>query len=356
VGAEGGSLIKVTKNVPNKPARDRRSISAVLGRRFEGSRRGASYHKRIRRCPREHGIATVAGIYSPKPKDALDIGTLFHLALEVFYLTIAKWQVNHPKWKFVGKLKGYDSVRRQLHDDVDFLWGANDAAEKAAWDAIDVFSREPGYEDVYPVVEHCLISYFEYYRSRDRFLVIAVEQTLDYVSPIFEYSCRKDTLIIDLHETNFGLWSLEHKTAKALTEDLRVGYRTDLQILGQMFLVREMLDLSWYPPYRGCIVNIVTKQKTTAFDRVYVATSEGLLRDFVRSEECWGELEGMMEILGYPQAFGQCIGPSRYFDKCTYYDLCHNHPERSVDDWKRLPVLPEGFGRNDGTTEEEVGV
>lgn len=150
-----------------------------------------------------------------------------------------------------------------------------------------------------------------------------------------------------VHTTN-GI--VTHNSARNITTDLLEGYQLDLQILGQFWLMRKCVDLAGLPPLKGVIVNIGTKQKTPRFDRVVVCPSDQHLIAFERAMETWTTVSAVYAQLGYPRAFGKCIGPDRGYRRCSYFDLCHAYPLRGTDEWLVEPDPPDGFLKIDNET------
>lgn len=310
---------------------------------------GSTFWKRVRRCPREHALYNYARLRGLTDDEALTVGFLFHHGLEVFYRTV---------WEHQQQLvaSGYDT----RDPDPFFLYGANQKAQNAVWEALKPVSMEPGYfeptgdariEPTWTVVERCLASYFERWIERDRWRIIAVEETIEFVEPTphqlvlsrpsgdvveilqrltraYRYSARLD-MIVECYDRG-GMWAVEHKTARFISRDLLEGYQLDLQILGQAWLITRCVDLSELPPYKGVIVNITSKQKNPMLERVEVCPSEMHLQAFEKSVNGWGVIESVQRELGYPHAFGACNGPDRGYRRCAYFDLCHAYPNASV--------------------------
>lgn len=288
----------------------REAAHKVLGvEQGSGSVAGSTFWKGLRLCPREHGLRHVARVARDGDNEALTQGWTFHLALEVYYAALRD---------------GSDRAH----------------AEGAAWAAIEPMRDASGYEDTYADIERMLASYFDFYRGQDDWRIVAVEETLTWVDPGMRYSARLDLLV----EEAGGLWIVEHKTAKTISGDLITGYQLDMQILGQVWLLQQCVDLSTYAPLRGVKVNITSKHKPPRHERVEVMPSSKHLAAFERSMRDWHVIEGAYKKLGYPQALGNCAGAARFWGKCDYYDVCHGHPERSVEDWSS-GELPLGYTR-----------
>jgi hypothetical protein len=244
--------------------------------------------------------------------EPLVVGILYHKCLEVYY--------------------------GALYNDIDKY-----DAQGLAFDVIDPFTKEAGYEDTYETVERMLAGYFEYY-TNDKWDIVAVEETLIYQDD-FDYSARLDLILHDKKDS--GIWLGEHKSARMISAELMESYQLDLQILGQVWLFKNCVDLSQYPPFRGVRVNIITKHETPQFTRVDVCPSQAHLDAFEDSIRAWNQLKVEYARRGWPQSLGHCSGYARGYGQCPNYSLCHGYPSVSVAEWRDTPddKLPEGYRR-----------
>lgn len=305
-------------SVPETP---RRAWEDVLGLpASSGSPTGSTFWKRMRRCPREHALYTVAKLRRTTRSEPLTVGALWHLGLETYY-----------KARMQGCAIG--------------------EAEAQAMRGLAQLEAEPGYEETFPEVVRLLQAYFESYRHEDAgWRVVAVEETLQYVSPELRYSVRLDLLV----EIDGGLWIVEHKTARAITADLLTGYQLDMQILGQVWCFQNCVDTAAYPPLRGVVVNIESKHKMPRFERVQVCPSRDHLEAFETSMRQWTQLEHVFASMQWPRALGNCTGGARYFSTCDYFDVCHGQPRAGVEQLA-VEEPPYGFVRADDALEVDDG-
>lgn len=335
---------------------ERRHFEEVLGVKGGASPVGSSFWKGVRLCPRESGLAQ-RGLRKEgflRGRVALDVGLIWHHCLEAYYGAVMAYQEAHPLTK--RELLERDFGRYCITPQV--------AAEAAAWDALEPFRKEPGYEAFTETISNMLIGYFEFYRPRERFKVLAVEETLQYVAypkssregkraiyESFEYSTRLDTIVEDLNRG--GMWILEHKSATALTDDLMSGYQLDLQVLGQVWCAERLVAECEgpLPAFKGAMINIATKSKRPSFARVEVSPSHDHLRMFEQSVAAQQKTLDLWDNLGYPKHLGACTGPARYFATCPYFDVCLGHPLDTVDDIIANP--PFGFTADEPGTETE---
>lgn len=321
----------------------RRDIYEVLGVKNVGaSRRGSTYYKAMQLCPREFGLKYVAGV-SGRTQDRLVIGWLYHLLLELYYKAIQKHQLStlaepsNPQW----------------------LWGSCNVGTAAALKVLDTLAAEPGYREIEAVTRATFEGYLEQYDRVDRWRIIAVEETVEYLRHP-EYTTRLDLLVEDYDRG--GLWICEHKSAARITEDLIDNYQMDGQVLGQQWLLKKVVDLSKYPPYRGVLVSISKKARVLAsrtdppeFTRVEVCSSEAHLRMLERTLRVRPKLLPVYADLGWPQWLGNCSGFARGYSKCEFYNLCHDYPSKGVDYWAASDVeLPDGYSRGDGAGADDA--
>jgi hypothetical protein len=311
----------------------RRPVEEVLGVEGGASPRGSSYWKAMRVCPRESALREVAHLIPlGQSQTNLDVGLLFHHALENYYrvLQVSQAQAERQKpWK-----------KRQIgQEQREWCWGGAVEAERAAWISIRSFDGEPGYEEIYEEVARLVGSYFEFYRNKDLWRIVAVEETLQYSDATMEYSARLDLIVEDLEHG--GLWVIEHKTAKTASADLLEGYQMDLQILGQVWLIDACVDLTNMPLLKGVKINITTKHKTPQHHRVEVCPSTAHLDSFELEQRNSFEMRRVYAKLGWPKHLGNCTGAARYFKRCGFFDVCHGHPSDTVEELRDNP--PFGY-------------
>lgn len=324
---------------------ERRHFEKVLGIQGGASPRGSSFWKQVRLCPRESGLQQ-AGLkrdgFLPG-RVALDMGLVWHHALEAYYRALMDYQEANP-------------LTMQEHFDRDFgryCVAGQVPAERAAWEALTPFQGEPGYEDISATVTRMLGGYFEFWRPQERFKILGVEETLEYVGEgdpgdgecyPFRYSTRLDTLVEDLLDG--GMWILEHKSATALTDSLMSGYQLDLQILGQVWCAEGLVDECAredvvLPPFKGVIVNIATKGLKPQYARIRVSPSPAHMQMFEDAAAAQAVALALWESLGWPKHLGACNGGGRYFQTCQYFDVCLGHPLDTVEELTQNP--PFGF-------------
>lgn len=286
-------------------------LHTVLGedKPSSGSVYGSTRWKRLLACPRAHALYEVLGLRSEKPNEALDTGTIFHKALEVYY----------------SGLKAYKKTK---------------PAEEQMWAALRPFETADGWSKEWNIVERMVTNYLNMYAQRDKFEVLDVEVTLQTSRHGFPYSARLDTIILDKSTSSGAVWVLEHKSAGRIDIDTVDGYSLDLQILGQHYLVENCYPLKGLPPFLGVLVNITTKHVSTQFERVRVQPSREMLEHFKRDMKRWEQMRKIAERLDYPRNLQACVG--RY-GRCQYFDVCRTYPNATLADLTH--ETPAGFTR-----------
>ena len=295
---------------------DRRPLAEVLGIPDHGpSARGSSYYKLELACPREFALSTIAGLAPEHPSDPLSTGLLFHLSLERYYQAIQKHGVGRE-----GRRIG----------------------AAAAISIYEALQNEPGYGSIFEETKAIIDGYLDEYDRDEPWEILAVEETLEYAIQGFEYTTRLDLLVRDTQRG--GVYVVEHKSARSITPDLLDNYEMDLQVLGQIWLVERVLDLSKYGKFRGTLINIATKHSPPRFHRHEVNPSPAHLRAFEQALQSYIRLKQDYARENWPRALGHCSGYARGYGKCQFYSLCHDFPDMHTSDWTKAEP-PLGYIR-----------
>lgn len=344
--------------VPRRPAHE------VIGQIGGGSPYGSTTYKRARLCPYEDGLVRIAKLRPTRNKEELDVGWITHACREAYYFSIKAHQ------DALGEPPAQNDTLAWEH----YFWGGLPAAERAALEIADAYRDEPGYLHTWETVSRTISGYMDHWRKMDLWRVLAVEETLIYEEPIdpplelrvtkqgeeqanialdfFGYSCRLDLVIRSYEPQTRGIWLDEFKTCRWISSDLLDGYQLDQQILGQDWLFRQCVDIEAYnAPFKGVIIDIVSRQMNPKCERVYVGASPYHRDAFERSIRQWALTNRFYEMLEYPRALGSCASALRGYSRCAYYDLCHGRPEMSVKDWANEPP-PVGFYREERMLED----
>ena len=306
----------------------RRPVDAVLGITGGASSRGSTYYKALRTCPRAAALREAGLVRTGGGSESLDTGLLFHAGLEAFYGAVKLWQDTFAPGHF-ATLSPAETVPARYEAEV--------------WGRLNDFAAEPGYAATFSEVERLLGAYFESYRGLDHWRILAVEETLEYAVGDLEFTARLDLVVYDY--ATKGVWVIEHKTSKALTETLMSGYQLDFQTLGQCWLVDRCVDLDALGPFQGIVVNIVTKAKQPKIARVPVCPSRQHLVGFEQSLRMQTAVAAYARQLGAPRWIGNCSGPAQYFGACDYFDLCHGRPTDTLEETLAGDDPPFGFTR-----------
>jgi len=344
---------KLSRRDMDDPKAPRRPAHEVLGVFGGGSPYGSTRYKARRLCPFEDGLITVAKLRPTRTHEALDVGWIAHAGWEAYYRVIQTYQ------------KTFNGIPKKKSARAEFLWGALPEAERAAVAVVEAFRTEKNYGYTYETAAAIILQYVDRYRREDWWEVVACEETIVYEEELPEpmrlynadgsiaveqthwrYSARLDILVIDHAPGRYGLYDVECKTTKMITEDLIHGYMQDMQVLGQQWLIENCLDLSELPPFKGVLVNIASKHKIARFERVHCFGNPGHLAAWENSTRTWAFANAVLGELNYPKSLGSCAGALRGYSKCAFFDLCSAYPERTIDDFKTTPP-PLGFYRDE---------
>jgi PD-(D/E)XK nuclease superfamily len=323
--------------------KDRGSIFEILSIPDTGaSPRGSTYRKSLLQCPHEHGLLYEIGLRPESPTEALTIGLLFHYALQRYYESIfayqrefaVKWRIDHPTDPW-----GY---RKQD----GFFFGNHAEASAVSWKAIRDLENADGYKETWATLSRTVDAYLDHYSFRDRWEIVAVEETVEYygsASGSFDHTARLDLIIIDWADGR--VYNVEHKTARWISQDLVDFYDLDLQILGQVWLAMRCIDWAkaGLPMFGGCKINIASKQKTPVLIRHDVIPSVQALEAFERMLGQWENIRGVYAKADWPKALGQCAGAARGYSKCQFYELCRAYPLETVTTVGKWRDPPSGF-------------
>jgi len=290
---------------------EREDITKILPETGQGaSPQGSSYYKMLLACPREWALSYIVKLQPEMTSEALTYGLIWHLMLERYY---------------------------------NNLCNGSDAAIEAAYNVIDILQNADGYAEMIKTLEVMWSRYLdEYMEDELGWQILNTEETLAYEGT-FTYTARLDLLTIA--ENKF--WIVEHKTSRMLNAALMDSYQLDMQILGQVWLLRNCVDLSQYPQFGGVKINITTKQARPQFARFEVYPSERHLILFERNLLAWTQLLNYYADYGYPQALGHCSGYARGYGRCQFYEICHGQPNVTVEQWCKAEdnELPYGYKR-----------
>lgn len=311
----------------------RRAPAQVLGIKDTGaSPWGSTYQSRKMSCPRKHQLANQLRIFPKQRSDALDLGLIFHEALDRLYRALYSHQRGGEPRQLSGCLR-------------------------EAFAVVDAFRDEPGYERIHPTVERMLSAYAERYLREDAdhlrilHVEVPVQQRVPNLlrggKPMY-YSARFDGVAVMEIDGEPRTVVLEHKTAYALNDSVVFGYHQDLQVMGQAWLATRTLDWSKYPPFGGVLVNIVSKTKTVRMQRTLVSPTDEQLLGWEQTLRDWLQIEDTFARLGYPPNLTSC----KQWSGCQYKALCGKSLHLRGDKFAQWATehLPEEYYQavNDG--------
>jgi len=319
---------------------ERRAPEEVLGLEWSSpSARGSTYWRRVQQCAREHMLANEVRLAPKRRSDPLDVGLVWHYALEAYYRGI------------------------QLHQQGQSLDVAPDVA---AFKVLQPFAGEPGWGKFHDQLSKMLDSYLDTYHGKDRWEILAVEETLEIGIDVgygFEYSSRFDLWVVDHSLRQRATRHVEHKSASSLDGNTISGYLLDQQILGQIWLAEKCLDHEAYAdaPYLGAYVNITTKPRAESGKtsipqhvRIPVSPSEQQLLEWENAMRYWYAQREFAGQHGNPPNYGLCV---RRYGRCAFFNLCQARP--ALDGLVELRAtkadLPEGYRWGNRWDDEELG-
>lgn len=314
----------------NEPV-NRKSPERVLGIEDSApSSRGSTFWRRLQQCPREHFLANVVQFAPIRRSDPLDVGLVWHYALEEYYKRVQLQQQKQP---------------------------IDEAPDTAAFKIVNAFAHEPGWTEHYSKLVRMLDSYFDKFHATEskEWEILAVEETLMVGAEVgygFEYSTRLDLVVIDHAFRQRATRIIEHKSASRLDHNTITGYLLDQQVLGQIWLAEVGLDHEAYPPFMGSYVNVTTKPTAESGKgalpehvRLPVAPSTPMLAGWEDAMRYWQRQRDAIETEGeYPRNHALC---KRTFGRCPFFNLCQGSPELGAKDFvqlrKKNAEPPEGY-------------
>ena len=322
------------------PPVERRSPEEVLGLGWSApSARGSTYWRRVQYCPREHFLANSLNIAQARRSDPLDVGLVWHYALEAYYTALQKHQRGE-----------------KLEKNPDVL----------AFEVLQPFFNEQGWGEWAEKLSKMLDSYLDKYHHTDAkyFEILGVEDTLEVGVDVgygFEYSSRFDLWVNDHEHGRPVLRHIEHKSASRLDHNTISGYTMDQQVLGQIWLGDTCIDPEKHAAYVGAYVNITTKPSAqkgpNAIPQHYrlpVAVSPMQLKSWENSMRFWMKQREIQEQWDFPRNYGACV---RRYGRCQFFNLCQGDPEDGLHNLVQLrkkdAAPPEGYRWANRFDEEE---
>lgn len=282
---------------------------------LESGRRGGptpwGWHRweDLLKCPRKYDLLYNQHCTVPARSNALEFGGLLHECLALYYE-----EAN-------AILSEQDDAR------ADQLYDAY--CHEPQWHRLLAEIENSGVEAYFEVVEDVLRvmrAYLEHYPMlRDKFLeheIVAVEEFMDPPGP-FNFTARMDLA----YRAPRGLWVVDHKSSKAMTEDLASGWALNGQMLGLMYAApRHWPD----EQVLGLVVNILVRTKVPQFKRVTVPLYPAMVDVWVERLTMWvNHVLPFYADVGWPPNFASCI---HRYGRCPFYDYCETGDEAFLED------------------------
>jgi hypothetical protein len=294
----------------------RRRTEQVLGLPESGpSSRGSTYWRRLLACPREHFLGNVLGWAPLDRTDPLEYGLLWHVLMEQLYLDMRDVQ-HHRYAHAVGP-------------------------DTRVFETLRPFFSERGWEEGAEKIGKMLDAYLSRWYRTDlsELAVEATEETFQITLEDgfgFEWSNRMDLRGIDHSQFQKCRRHWEHKTTWRMDSELILGFRMDLQITGQTFLMtREFGEAQDGLPYLGAIVNIIARPSSTSARSREPDTAREVIQSTPTDIAAWIEsmrfhqrlLATYQKMDEYPRNYNSCV---RRYGRCAFFNLCQARPQDTV--------------------------
>jgi hypothetical protein len=143
-------------------------------------------------------------------------------------------------------------------------------------------------------------------RGDDRNSTMYVENLLETSVDGFPYTCRIDRVLWD--DALGGAIIQEHKTASWYSDSLLAAYRTDPQILGQIYLWENSELAKVHGPLVAFEVDIAIKTKQREYHKERVPVNREAVRDWARCMRSeWALLQGCLATDVWPRRRANCF-------------------------------------------------
>lgn len=182
-------------------------------------------------------------------------------------------------------------------------------------------------------VKRLMDAYIGFYPMlQDPFLqheVVAVEEFVE-VQGTFPFTSRIDLV----YRTVGGLWIVDHKSSRAMGQDLTSGWAINGQMLGLAYAATH----HWPDePILGLIINVLVRTKTPQFKRVTLPLRRDLIGEWITKMEIWlNSVLPQYEVLGWPPNYASCI---HRYGRCPFYSYCEAGEADALLDEPPRPML-----------------
>lgn len=271
---------------------------------------GSSYWKDFRTCEYlfwAHQVKRMEA--SPehprydKLREALELGGLYHEALARYYLE---------------HLKHFDRKGKKFSDA-----SQKDIDEACIHAMYDIVNRA---EAIVPGTASQTRRYLEGWLQifgpgtamDDRRSTMYVEQLVEVNADGFPYSTRWDRVFWD-SELN-GPVLQEHKTARSYSETLLASYRTDPQMIGQMYCWDHSAFRKMHGPLAGYRVSLCIKGARREYPQEDVPINPKVIKDWAKDQRwLYFQMQQCETLDRWPRRRGACI---QWMRPCEFHEHC----------------------------------
>lgn len=331
----------------------RQSIAEIFPECAGGpSSAGSTFWRHNLQCAREGLLANDLAWVPMQLSEALDMGLMWHLALERFYkarqwaqLDILGRYADHTYTSTARSALGYPDARTLVQtgriDRMHYFQAGTVEATKAAYSVPDALQGHKDYDnDTWRGrLERMLASYIAYQRA-DQWEILYVEREYRTDAHVphqgVTYTSRLDAGVRDYEVLQHPvIRNVEHKSSTFDDPKTLKAFEHDLQTWGQVWVMANALEEHWPgETFAGGLVNITTKggkvewsKATPRNHRVVVAPPwEGLLQ-WRESLMYATEDRELAKRRGYPKNWAACNRP---YGLCSFFDVCMTDVSRGM--------------------------
>ena len=267
-------------------------------------------------CPRKYNLVYNQDRLPHARSNALEFGGLIHECLALYYEEANAFLAENDDRR-ADKL--YDSFCREPQW-VALLNGVLDSGIES-------------YMEVAEVVKRVMDAYLQQYPLlKDSFLtheVVAVEEYIEVPDGPFPFSTRADLV----YRTAGGLWIVDHKSSRAMTQELTGGWAINGQMIGLTYAILQ----HWPDEHiAGIVINILVRTKIPQFRRVTFPLRADLIDEWRASMDLWvNNVLPHYESLGWPPNYSACI---HRYGRCPFYHYCEAEQDAALLDSEPVPL------------------
>jgi len=276
-------------------------LTQILGEDRKGGPTPWGWHRweDLLKCPRKYNLLYNLNYIPQKYSEALAFGSLMHECLAFYYTEVDAFLGEEDPVLANERFDSYCSEPQWRK----LLWEVEGLADDSYVPIIeDVHRVMRAYMQQYPLVTDKFLQYE----------LVGVEEYAEVSSPL-QFSTRLDLV----YRAEAGLWATDHKTSRALTQDLTSGWALNGQMLGLMHTAPQH-----WPDERvlGVIINVIVRTRDPQFKRVMVPLSADMVTGWVDKMCLWiDKVLPFYETVDWPPNYASCI---HRYGKCPFYDYC----------------------------------